>query len=239
MTATATALVDGTPEEGGGPAPSAPCAVSGEGPVPARTTAVVVDAMAAFGQGMASLLEDAGIAAVHAVPVEATAVVRAAAPDVLLLAGLDAETAQPVLAAARRARPDARVVLVTAGPGAPSPALRAATGARHWASRQDSLSAVLEAVRGRPTAPARAAHRPRRTGALSALTGREREVLATLTAGSSDAAIARRLGISPHTARTHVQNIMAKLDVHTRLEAATVGLRAGVGPAWAAAGAHG
>lgn len=236
VTVTAAVRVDATPEEGGGRAPSAG---PGERPLPARTTAVVVDAMAAFGQGMASLLEGAGIAAVHAVPEEGAALVATLAPDVLLLAELDAETAQPVLVAARQARPDVRVVLITPGPGAPAAALRAATGARHWASRQDSLSAVLDAVRGRPTAPGRTAHRPRRAGTLGALTGREREVLVTLTAGSSDAAIARRLGISPHTARTHVQNIMAKLDVHTRLEAATVGLRAGVGSARAAAGAHG
>ena len=49
---------------------------------------------------------------------------------------------------------------------------------------------------------------------ISRLTRREREVLALL------ADIARMLVISPQTARTHIQNILTKLSVHSRLEAA-------------------
>ncbi|MGH9299664.1 MAG: LuxR C-terminal-related transcriptional regulator [Acidimicrobiales bacterium] len=49
---------------------------------------------------------------------------------------------------------------------------------------------------------------------------REREVLAELVAGLDHHAIAAKLHLSPHTARTHTQNIFAKLDVHSRMEAA-------------------
>jgi DNA-binding NarL/FixJ family response regulator len=55
---------------------------------------------------------------------------------------------------------------------------------------------------------------------MSRLTRREREVLALLTDGADNEAIAERLFISPETARTHVQNLLGKLEVHSRLEAA-------------------
>jgi DNA-binding NarL/FixJ family response regulator len=55
---------------------------------------------------------------------------------------------------------------------------------------------------------------------LAQLTRREREVLALLSQGADNDAIARELVISPETARTHIQNLLGKLGVHSRLEAA-------------------
>lgn len=55
---------------------------------------------------------------------------------------------------------------------------------------------------------------------LARLTRREREVLALLAQGADNAGIAQPLVISPETARTHVQNVLGKLGVHSRLEAA-------------------
>jgi DNA-binding NarL/FixJ family response regulator len=52
-----------------------------------------------------------------------------------------------------------------------------------------------------------------------ALTAREREVLAAMADGASNKAIARRLGISFHTAKFHVAAILAKLDADSRTEA--------------------
>ncbi|MDP9330322.1 MAG: response regulator transcription factor [Actinomycetota bacterium] len=51
------------------------------------------------------------------------------------------------------------------------------------------------------------------------LTTREREVLRLLVHGAGNESIGRALVISPQTARTHVQNILDKLRVHSRLEA--------------------
>ncbi len=51
------------------------------------------------------------------------------------------------------------------------------------------------------------------------LTHRELEILKLLAAGSSTAAIARDLSISPTTVRNHVQRIITKLHVHSRLAA--------------------
>jgi PAS domain S-box-containing protein len=51
------------------------------------------------------------------------------------------------------------------------------------------------------------------------LTDREREVLSLLAQGHSTRDIAQYLSISPATARNHIQNILHKLNVHSRLEA--------------------
>lgn len=52
------------------------------------------------------------------------------------------------------------------------------------------------------------------------LSRREREVLGLLGQGLDHDGIARSLVISPQTARTHIQNVMGKLEVHSRVEAA-------------------
>lgn len=57
------------------------------------------------------------------------------------------------------------------------------------------------------------------------LTPRERQVLELLVEGASGQTIARTLGISPNTVRTHVQNVLTKLQVRSRLEAATFAVR--------------
>jgi DNA-binding NarL/FixJ family response regulator len=60
------------------------------------------------------------------------------------------------------------------------------------------------------------------------LTPREREVLRLVAAGWSNARIAGDLVISPSTASVHVSNILAKLDVENRVEAAALAHRLGV-----------
>ena len=60
---------------------------------------------------------------------------------------------------------------------------------------------------------------------VKAMTNREQEVLRLLAAGASTDAIATKLGISPATARNHINKILAKLGVHSRLEAVTLALR--------------
>lgn len=60
---------------------------------------------------------------------------------------------------------------------------------------------------------------------MSRLTNREREVLNLLAEGCRNEAIAERLFISPPTVRTHTQNILSKLGVHSQLEAVAVAAR--------------
>jgi DNA-binding NarL/FixJ family response regulator len=54
------------------------------------------------------------------------------------------------------------------------------------------------------------------------LTGREREVLLLLSEGRSNPEIARELFISPKTASVHVSNILTKLGLSSRVQAAAV-----------------
>ena len=60
------------------------------------------------------------------------------------------------------------------------------------------------------------------------LTERGREVLALMASGRSNGQIAAALFISPKTASVHVSNILAKLGVDSRVEAAAVAHRLGV-----------
>jgi DNA-binding NarL/FixJ family response regulator len=60
---------------------------------------------------------------------------------------------------------------------------------------------------------------------LSRLTARERDVLRLLAQGLGRAEIAQQLTLSPHTVRTHVQHLLAKLSLHSQLEASALGRR--------------
>lgn len=60
------------------------------------------------------------------------------------------------------------------------------------------------------------------------LSSREQEVLRLITEGASNTEIARRLYVSPNTIKTHVRNILNKLGVEHRLQAAVVALRHGL-----------
>jgi DNA-binding NarL/FixJ family response regulator len=70
---------------------------------------------------------------------------------------------------------------------------------------------------------------------LGRLTRREREVMAHLLAGLAVESMGGSLGISANTVRTHLQNILVKLGVNSRTEAAAWALRAGLRPAELAA----
>jgi len=56
----------------------------------------------------------------------------------------------------------------------------------------------------------------------NALSAREIDVLEELAKGTGTEAIALRLHVSPHTVRTHIKNIMRKLDAKTRAHAVAI-----------------
>jgi two-component system nitrate/nitrite response regulator NarL len=80
-------------------------------------------------------------------------------------------------------------------------------------------SMLLEVAR-RVVAKDRTADSP-----LSRLSPRERQVLALLSRGWDNGRIGRDLFISQHTVRTHIQNILEKLGMHSKLEAATFAMQ--------------
>ena len=65
--------------------------------------------------------------------------------------------------------------------------------------------------------------------AFPELTARERDVLGLIAAGESNAAIARKLVLSPHTVSNHISSIFAKLQVASRAEAIVRARREGLG----------
>lgn len=110
------------------------------------------------------------------------------------------------------------------------PAVLGALAAQDWAqvldaSQRQVLTSLAErsaALRGVPVAPAPAAEAvpsaPDPTALL--LSSREREVIERIAAGDSNKLIARVLDISPHTVKRHVANILDKLGLQSRGQAA-------------------
>ena len=110
----------------------------------------------------------------------------------------------------------------------------------HDAGLQEILEATCTVARGEAFVP------PRMLGSLlrslierrradnsamervGRLSQREREVYALLVDGNDHERIAERLVISPATARTHVQNLLRKLEVHSRLEATALAIQHGL-----------
>lgn len=71
---------------------------------------------------------------------------------------------------------------------------------------------------------------PGETGSEEALTDREQEVLALLAEGQSNSEIAEHLVISPKTVGRHRENIMRKLNLHSRVELVKYAIRRGIIP---------
>jgi len=82
---------------------------------------------------------------------------------------------------------------------------------------QEELQRVLAKVRSEEP-----------SGRSTRLTSREEEVLACLREGLANAKVAERLGVSPNTVRNHVQRILYKLNVHSKLEAVVATSREGL-----------
>ncbi|MDT4893525.1 MAG: two-component system, NarL family, nitrate/nitrite response regulator NarL [Pseudonocardiales bacterium] len=80
----------------------------------------------------------------------------------------------------------------------------------------------VRAVKPSGTAPLELAH------LATFLTGREIECLQLLVAGNDTVTMARRLGVCRTTVRSHVQAVLTKLGVHSRLEAAALAVRYGL-----------
>jgi DNA-binding NarL/FixJ family response regulator len=65
---------------------------------------------------------------------------------------------------------------------------------------------------------------------LSTLSARERDILVLVAAGKSNRLIATELTISERTARTHVSNILTKLSLSSRTQAALLAIQEGIAP---------
>ena len=135
---------------------------------------------------------------------------RPGVPAIVLVDGADAEDALEALYAGAAA-----ILPRSAGRTEIAAAIEGAINGLATLPR-----AVLEMLLD-PGAPDAGAPLPTEAGAMMPLTPRELDVLAAMADGASNKAIARRLGISFHTAKFHVAAILAKLDADSRTEAVT------------------
>jgi len=136
--------------------------------------------------------------------------------------------------------PEARVVMLTALNDDETVLESIQAGADGYMTKDGAVDDVVTAVRAadagetllpraviigiaQRVAAARDRNADRRP--IETLTPREVEVLRALTDGMSTREICDRLFIAPNTLRTHVQNIMGKLRVHSKLEAVAFALR--------------
>ena len=172
---------------------------------------------------------------------QATDMVETTQPDVVLLDHRmpdgDGVAAIPEL---RARRPSAGIVVLTASSADHVLLSAIEAGASGFLSKTRSLDEVTAAVRAAAAgesviSPEMLARLLPRFGrgnpqAADELTEREREVLALVAEGLSNAAIAERLVVSVHTVRNHIASLSAKLGAHSKLEALSIAVRRGLLP---------
>jgi NarL family two-component system response regulator LiaR len=210
-----------------------------------RISVLIADDHAVVRHGIRALLEaEGGFEVVGDVASGAEAVLLVAdlAPDVVLM-----DLVMPEMDGVKATRlvkqrsPRSQVIVLTSYHEDEQifPAIRA--GALSYLLKGVGLDELTEAVRkaarGEAVLHPRVAARlvqelhgaPRESAALyEALSTREREVLQLIASGLHNAEIAERLVISERTVKSHVNNILAKLQVADRTQAAIYAWRSGV-----------
>ena len=219
--------------------------------VPNPIRVLIVDDHTLFRRGLASLLSRDPRVLVIADAADAGEAQRRAhnlQPDLILLdnhlAGVKGVDALPAL---KEAAPAARILMLTVSEDETdlSAALRA--GAAGYLLKNiegDALvNAIVRAIQGESviasemtgklvsaylnaSSGAEIDHTP--TSPLAMLSPREREILRGITKGSSNKEIGRDLGIAETTVKIHVQGILRKLGVSTRVHAAVIATEIGL-----------
>lgn len=186
-------------------------------------TAIVADDHGIARRGLAAILASLGdvdIVAEADNGIVAIAMVKQHRPDLLLLdAAMPLARGIEVFAEVRRWSPATRVIVVTGFTGAALLADWLAAGVDGLmlksCSDADLRTGFAAVLAGGNYVAAEVAERIAKDGERSALTAREREVLALIATGHMNVAIAERLSISAKTVEKHRASLMAKLGVHS------------------------
>jgi DNA-binding NarL/FixJ family response regulator len=203
---------------------------------------VVADDHPMFLDGLVSTLSADDELEVVAIVGDAAAAVRASRDHLPDIALLDVAMPGGGLEAARQiadASPATRLVMLTSSENEDDLMAAMKAGARGYVLKGISgrdLRAILKEVHAGRTylAPGLAygalkeLTRPRTASPIDELTGREREVLALVAAGHSNAEIGGRLGLAEKTVKHYMTSILAKLQVASRVEAALLAYKAGL-----------
>lgn len=210
------------------------------------TRVLIVDDHLAFSESLGIAIDlqldihDVG----HAQNVEeALKAIAESTPDVVLLdlhlPGIDGIEGLRMI---KSLRPETKVLILTAYADAEAMARAATAGACGFIQKERPIGEILQAIRtagdggmmveASTLAAVLANVKGPHTGVLPPpglqLTDRQREVLGLLAEGLDPRSIARTLGISVNTSRGHVKSIIAKLGVHSQLEAVVGALRMGL-----------
>ena len=174
-------------------------------------------------------------------------IVRGARPDVITI---EVEPLGPaigeVLQQLVAAQPEAHVVVLSSDRAVAHAVEAARAGVSAWVAKDQDAAELESVIRG--VMQGKSWFPPEMLGEtlrqlrgdvcrakehndlLGLLTSREREVLLRMMEGKRGRQIAQDLMISPYTVRTHIGNIFAKLDVHSRLEAVRMARSTGLVP---------
>ena len=208
---------------------------------------VLADDHDLFRTGLRNLLADQGleIAGEASTGAEAVSLVRELAPDVVVMdlkmpgmTGVDATRQIASLA------PLTRVVVLTISDEDEDVLDAIFAGACGYLLKDSSIEDLVAGVRAAavgeslisPAIAARVLTHLRAAGAAAGelapvrteLSDRELQVLKLLAGGKDNAEIARELVISPKTVKNHISNILAKLQIENRIQAAVYAVRAGL-----------
>jgi DNA-binding NarL/FixJ family response regulator len=204
---------------------------------------LVVDGQELFARGMRALLQGEGFDEVSVATSadEALTIAQQEEFDIALI-----ELSLPGTSGIRVAgplldmRPDTKMIALTtvSDPRAVRDAVRA--GFRGFLTKQITVQQLLGSIRS--VMDGQGVISPRLLESQTAgphdridpdllanqLTDREREVLTLLGNGYGSSDISHRMAVAPNTVRTHIQNILTKLQVHSRLEAVAFAQRHGI-----------
>lgn len=137
-----------------------------------------------------------------------------------------------VITQVRAVNPRARVIILTTFDGDEDIYRGMRAGARAYllkdAPREELLDCIRAVHAGRTFVPPLVAAKLAAQVSTERLTARESEILGLMGAGASNKAIARRLGISEGTVKTHVKSVLQKLEVASRTEAVSLAARRGL-----------
>lgn len=201
---------------------------------------VIIDDHAVFAESLSLVLADAGhsVVGVAFSPADALPVLRTGRPEVCLIdLRFPSSTALDWMGRLRAASPPTSFVVLTGFLEQPVLDAGIRAGVRGFAHKGQQAGDILSVLRrvadgevvvdqAAPRGPLRPGTEAQRVAQF--LTPREREVLTRLVRGESTQALAKAMGVTRSTARSHVQSVLSKLGVHSQREAVVEAARNGL-----------